>query len=65
MSINHSSVEYRRIRNVRTGRRSLCCGGRDGLPDLSETALPRLQKGQLLSHERGQKRMRVWVKNYA
>ncbi len=65
MSINHSSVVYRRLRNVRTGRRSPCCGGQNGLPDLSETAHPRLQRGKLLSHERGQKRMRVWVKNYA
>jgi len=62
--MNKSAIYYRRARNVRSGRRSLCCGTRLGLPDLPETSHPRLQKGILLSHQRGQRRMRVWTKHY-
>ena len=64
MTVNKSALTYRRTRNARVGRRSLCCGTLFGLPDLPETALPRLQERVLLSHRRGQKRMKRWTKNY-
>jgi len=63
MSVNKSSIAYRRLKNVQVGR-SDRFGGNRGLPDLPETTHPRLQRGILLSNERGQHRMSKWTKLY-
>jgi len=49
-----TALEYRRLKYTRDNLRVL--------PDLPETAVPRFQKGVLLSHRRGQKRISTWAK---
>lgn len=49
-----TALEYRRLKYTRDNLREL--------PDLPETAVPRFQKGVLLSHRRGQRRMATWTK---